>query len=85
MSYLENLEQNSTIINTKGGKYYASSYNTNLDIFAGLSRYNDTDEIITKFKKALEENKTLALANLLYILKIKKEKGEKLIFKTIYR
>ena len=85
MSYLENLEQNSTIINTKGGKYYASSYNTNLDIFAGLSRYNDTDEIITKFKKALEENKTLALANLLYILDIRGGKGERLLFKTIFR
>lgn len=85
MSYLENLEQNSTIINTKGGKYYASSYNTNLDIFAGLSRYNDADEIITKFKKALEENKTLALANLLYILDIRGGKGERLLFKTIFR
>ena len=85
MSFLDKLKQNSTIENTKGSKYYASTYDANLDIFAGISRYNDTDEIINKFKKALVEDKTLALANLLYILDIREGKGERLLFKTIFR
>jgi len=85
MSFLEKLKQNSTIENTKGSIYYASTYDANLDIFVGISRYNDTDEIINKFKKALAEDKTLALANLLYILDIRGGKGERLLFKTIFR
>ena len=75
MSYLENLQKNSTITNTKGGKYYSTTYDANLDIFVGISRYNDTDEIIKKFKKALVEDSTLALANLIYLLDIRTEDG----------
>lgn len=85
MSYLNNLKKNTTIENTKGGKYYASTYSANLDVFAGISRFNDSDEIISKFKKALAEDETLALANLLYILDIRGGKGERLLFKTIFR
>lgn len=85
MSFLDELKQSSTIENTKGSRYYASTYDANLDIFTGISRYNDTDEIINKFKKALAEDKTLALANLLYILDIREGKGERLLFKTIFR
>lgn len=85
MSYLEELQKNSTITNTKGGKYYSTTYDANLDIFAGISRYNDTDEIIKKFKKALAEDTTLALANLIYLLDIRSGKGERLLFKTIFR
>ena len=85
MSFLDKLKRNSTIENTKGSRYYASTYDANLDIFTGISRYNDTDEIINKFKKALAEDKTLALANLLYILDIRGGKGERLLFKTIFR
>ena len=51
MSYLDSLKQNSTIENTKGGRYYGTTYDANLDIFAGISRYNDTYDIIEKFKK----------------------------------
>ena len=75
MSYLENLQKNFTITNTKGGKYYSTTYDANLDIFVGISRYNDTDEIIKKFKKALAEDRTLALANLIYLLDIRSGKG----------
>ena len=85
MSYLEELEKNTTILNTKGSEYYSSTYDANLDIFAGISRYNDTDEIIQKYKKALAENEILALANLLYILDIRNGKGERLLFKTIFK
>lgn len=85
MSFLDNLKMNTTIENTKGSQYYISTYDANLDVFAGVSRFNDSDEIISKFKKALAEDKTLALANLLYILDIRGGKGERLIFKTIFR
>ena len=85
MSYLEELEKNTTTTNTKGSQYYKTTYDANLNIFAGISRYNDTDEIIRKYKKALAEDQTLALANLLYILDIRNGKGERLIFKTIFK
>ena len=84
MDYLEELKKNSTITNTKGGKYYASSYDANLDVFAMLSRYDTSDEIINKFKLALNEDYNLALANLLYILDIRNGKGERRLFKIIY-
>lgn len=85
MNLLDGLKKNSLTENTKGGKYYNTSYNANLDVFTMLSRYNPTDEIIRKFHNALEEDETLALANLLYILDIRSGKGERLIFTTIYR
>ena len=85
MNLLDQLKQNSTISNTKGGRYYSTTYNANLDIFCGVSRYNPTEEIITKFKNALDEDKELALANLLYLLDIREGKGERLLFKTMFR
>ena len=85
MSYLDSLKQNSTIENTKGGRYYGTTYDANLDIFAGISRYNDTYDIIEKFKKAIAEDKTLALANLMYLLDIRSGKGERLLFQTLFR
>ena len=85
MSYLDSLKQNSTIENTKGGRYYGTTYDANLDIFAGISRYNDTYDIIEKFKKAIAEDKTLALANLIYLLDIRSGKGERLLFQTLFR
>lgn len=85
MSFLDALKRNNTISNTKDGEYYSTTWNANLDVFAGLSRFNDTDEIIKKYKLALEEDETLALANLLYILDIRDGKGERLLFKTMFR
>ena len=85
MSLLDELKRNNTISNTKGGRYYSTTYNANLDIFSGISRFNPTDEIITKFKNALNEDKELALANLLYLLDIREGKGERLLFKTLFR
>lgn len=85
MSYLDELKRSTTVENTKGGKYYSTTYNANLDLFAGISRYSDTDEIIEKFKNAIEEDKILALANLMYILDIRGGKGERLLFKTMFK
>ena len=62
-----------------------TTYNSNLDLFSMLSRYNSDEEIIRLFKNALIENESLALANLLYILDIRNGKGERRIFKTIFK
>ena len=85
MNLLDGMKIKNYKTNTKGSKYYSNTYDSNLDVFTMLSRYNPTDEIIQKFENALQEDKTLALANLLYILDIRNGKGERLIFKTIYK
>ena len=76
---------NNTMVNTKGSKYYNTSYNYNFDLFCSISRYDNEDKIITNFNNALSENETLALANLLYILDIRNGKGERRIFKIIFK
>lgn len=85
MNLLEELKKNNTITNTKGSVYYASTYDSNLDVFTMLNRYNSDEEIIRLFNNALNENEDLALANLLYILDIRNGKGERKIFKTIFK
>ena len=85
MNLLDTLKKNNLITNTKGSKYYAESYNNNLDVFTKISRYTSEDEIIRLFYNALIEDETLALANLLYILDIRNGKGERRIFKTIFK
>lgn len=85
MNLLNGMKKQNYKKNTKGSKYYSNTYNANLDVFTMLSRYNPTDEIIRMFNNALNEDENLALANLLYILDIREGKGERLIFKTIYK
>lgn len=85
MNLLEGMKKNNTIINTKGSEYYVSTYDSNLDVFTMLSRYNSDEEIIRLFNNALKENEDLALANLLYVLDIRGGKGERRIFKTIFK
>ena len=85
MNLLDGIKKNSIITNTKGSKYYTTTYNSNLDVFTMISRYNSSDEIIKLFKNALFENEDLALANLLYILDIRNGKGERRIFKIIFK
>ena len=85
MGIIESMQKQNTTINTKGGKYYSSTYNANLDLFCKISRYNSEKEILVTFKKALDEDETLALANLLYILDIREGKGERRIFKICFK
>ena len=85
MNLLEGLKKNNTTLNTRGGEYYATSYSDNLDVFAMLTRFTDEDKMIDMFKNALNEDENLALANLLYFLDIRSGKGERRIFKTIYK
>lgn len=85
MNLLEGMKKNSTITNTKGSEYYITTYDSNLDVFTMLSRYNSDEELIRLFNNALNENEEIALANLLYILDIRGGKGERRIFKTIFK
>lgn len=85
MNLLDEMKKNSKIINTKGSEYYATTYDSNLDVFTMMSRYDSNENIIKLFENALNENKNLALANLLYILDIRNGKGERKIFKTIFQ
>lgn len=84
MNLVEGLKNASTIENTKGGRYYQTTYSENLDLFAGISRYNDDETIINKFEKALKEDRQIALANVLYFLDIREGKGERKIFKICF-
>ena len=85
MNLLDGIKNNNTITNTKGSEYYQTTYNDNLDVFTMLTRYSSEETIISTFEKALIEDEDLALANLLYILDIRNGKGERRIFKTIYK
>lgn len=85
MSLIKALQQNSLIENSKGGLYHHTSYNANLDLYAGISRYNKESDIIKAFSNAYIENRILALANLLFILDIREGKGERRLFKTIFK
>lgn len=85
MNLLDGLKVNNTVTNTKGGEYYLTSYNDNLDLFTRTSRYNPEETNLNIFKKALKEDKITALANLLYILDIREGKGERKIFKTLFK
>lgn len=84
MDLLEGMLRNSTIKNTKGGEYYKSTYDANLDLFSGTNRYTDRDTYITQFRAAFGENKVLATANLLYFLDVRTGKGERNIFKNLF-
>lgn len=85
MNLLEAVKKHDTILNTKEGEYFATSYSDNLDLFTMIGRFSEKEKIIKIFENALEENKDLALANLLHILDIRGGKGERRIFKTIYK
>lgn len=84
MNLLDSLKQKNTILNTKGSEYYRSTYDNNLDVFILLSRHMDDKKVLRMFHRALDENESLALANLLYLLDIRNGKGERHLFKLIY-
>lgn len=85
MNLLDGMKKNSTITNMKGSEYYMTTYDSNLDVFTMLSRYNSAEDLIKLFNNALNENEELALANLLYVLDIRGGKGERRIFKIIFK
>ena len=85
MNLLDGMKQRSLIENDNGSLYYSTSFNSNLDLFAAASRFNETEKNIQLFNNALIEDETYALANLLYLLDIRNGKGERLIFRTLFQ
>ena len=49
MNLLDGMKKNNTITNTKGSEYYATTYDSNLDVFTMLTRFNNEDNIIRLF------------------------------------
>ena len=85
MKLLEEMLKNSTIENSKGGEYYSTTYNANLDMFSMLSRNMNKKRVLQIFKNAYAEDKKLSVANLLYLLDIREGKGERKLFKTCFK
>lgn len=85
MSYVEELLKKSTIENTKGSEYYHTTYNSNLDMFSGLSRHTLKEDVEQMLSFAYFENKELAVANILYLLDIRNGKGERRLFKICFK
>lgn len=85
MSYIEELLKKSTIQNTKGGEYYHTTHNSNLDLFSGLSRGTQKEVVEEMLSFAFLENKELAVANVLYLLDIRNGKGERKLFKICFK
>ena len=85
MNVLNLLTKESTITNTKGGQYYATTYNHNLDFFVMTKRYMDEKAVVSLFANALSEDQKLAVYNLLYTLDIRDGKGERREFKLCFR
>ena len=87
MNLLEEMKKNNTIINTKGSEYYMTTYDSNLDIFTMLSRYNSDEDLIRLFNNALNENEELPqqIYYIFQILEMEKVKEEFLkLFSNIY-
>lgn len=85
MKLLDALEMNNTITNSKGGEYYSSTYDANLDLFCLVARYISKENVKSVFYHAYNENKNLAVANLLNILDIRGGKGERRVFKLCFQ
>ncbi len=83
--FIEELENNSLCINTKGGLYYNTTFDANLDIFSMATRFLDENKLYKQFNKAFSENKYLLTANILYLLDIRNGKGERRVFKFFFK
>ncbi len=82
--FKEILETESVVNNSKGGLYYSTSFNMNLDLFTLATRYKDSSELISLFDKAYKEDSEVAVLNLLHILDIRGGKGERRVFKILF-
>lgn len=83
--FIECLENNSYKVNTKGGLYYSTTFDANLDVFAATSRFMSENALKILFDRAYYENKKLLAANILYNLDIRNGKGERRIFKIFFK
>ena len=81
---MENINEMTTTEN--GDSAYISSGNANLDFFglSGACRYYQA-QVLTLFKKALQEDPVLALKNILFLRDIRGGLGERESFRTCFR
>ena len=77
---------NSKVYTDNGDTAYITTFNANLDFFglAGASRYNQK-QVLDLFECAFDEDKALALKNLLYLRDIRSGLGERDSFRTCFK
>lgn len=83
--FIEELQNKSYKVNSKGGLYYGTTFDSNLDLFTMASRFMSKDRLINLFDLAFTEDKILATSILLYNLDIRNGKGERRIFKILFK
>lgn len=84
-SFINNLECLNYKVNTKGGLYYSSTYDHNLDFFAMASRYMSNESLHKLFINAYTEASFKATAILLFMLDIREGRGERRIFNLLFK
>lgn len=83
-TFLKNLERQGNLTETQNGAVtHASTLSGNLDLFAKSLRYLDEEEFEAIIIKAVNEDLKVFVKNILYILDIRKGKGERRAFKFI--
>ena len=86
--YLKNLKVDNNYDYTEnGGIKHKTTMSDVLDMFAmgGAMRKRTEDDIITMFKKAYDEDHTLALRCLFYLRDVRGGQGERRFFRTVYK
>ena len=86
--YLKNLKVDNNYGYTEnGGIKHKTTMSDVLDMFAmgGAMRNRTEDDIITMFKKAYDEDHTLALRCLFYLRDVRGGQGERRFFRTVYK
>lgn len=82
--FIEELQNRSYKLNTKGGFYYGTTFDANLDLFCMASRYTSELTLERLFTKAYNEDKYILSAIILYNLDIREGKGERRLFKYLF-
>ena len=84
-SFIRSLESLNYTVNTKGGLYYSTTFDANLDFFSLASRFTPSNKLHQLFLKAFTEDSIKATAILLLMLDIRDGRGERRIFNTLFK
>lgn len=79
-------QANTKVYTENNDTAYSTTFNANLDFFglAGASRYNQK-QVLELFERAFDEDKVLAMMNLLYLRDIRYGLGERDSFRTCFK